>query len=179
MISPECRQAIREKNILRLRLMLKNSLLLDTSFNSFREIEREASNNDIDIWEHNSEFGFQRKPQPWTIDDVNYEITAIVDDFTRDHMNYLMEMIRTVHGNDNNPKKKDPVPAAKYQEQIISLLSKMISRIEDNREDDTRKLLTRHVDNVNWNREMLSDVREQAERIAICCKELEGQLEGR
>lgn len=182
MISPECRQAIREKNILRLRLMLKNSLLLDTSFSSFREIERTASENGIDIWEHNSEFGFQRKPRPWTIDDVNYEITAIVDDFTRDHMDYLMEMIRTVCGNDYNQrsivdsynaKKTDFVPAAEYQAEIISLLSKMTSTINNNRKDDTRKLSTRDIDNVNWNRMMISEVRKQAEKIAKCCEELE------
>ncbi len=182
MISLECMQAIREKNILRLRLMLKNSLLLDTSFNSFREIERAAIENGIDIWEHNSDYEFQRKPQPWTIDDVNYEITAIVDDFTRDHMDYLMEMIRTVCGNDYiqrniddlyEKNNSDFVPSADYQAEIIALLSKMNNTIKNNRKDDTRKLSSRDVENINWNKTFISEVRRQAERIAKCCEELE------
>ncbi|SCW50933.1 hypothetical protein SAMN02910400_01060 [Lachnospiraceae bacterium C10] len=94
-ISNEFKQAVMNKDILEIRLLLKNSLLLDTSFGKYREMLNYVNSSGVNIWIDSKPV--DRKEKPWTKDLMNYELTAIVNDFSEDHMQYLQDIISYVY----------------------------------------------------------------------------------
>lgn len=89
-------EAVRKKDILGIRLMLKNSLVLDTSFYKYDEMIKCINQAGIDIWMEPK--SIDRKEKPWSTDLMNYELAAIMNDFSKDHMNYLKEIVSYVYG---------------------------------------------------------------------------------
>lgn len=98
-ISSEFSQAVQEKNTLRVRIMLKDSLLVDKSFALFSELLRYAEEQEITVWMIPDE-PLEQESKPWSIDTMNYELTALVNDFTREHVNYVKQIIREVYKNE-------------------------------------------------------------------------------
>lgn len=94
-ISNEFKQAVMNKDILEIRLLLKNSLLLDTSFGKYREMLNYVNSSGVNIWIDSKPV--DRKEKPWTKDLMNYELTAIVNDYSEDHMQYLQDIISYVY----------------------------------------------------------------------------------
>lgn len=175
-VSTDYLQAVKAKNKLKIRLMMKNSLVLDPTFNSFWEMERIAREQGIDVWEQQSEFGFERKPKPWNRADMDYEITAIVDDFTKEHMKYLMEIIKEVIGKgtaskiNSNNEKANKVPTVQLCAQIIVQFTDLFNTIKNSRKN---KELAITVDNINWTKSLIHIIKNQAQKIVNCCEEIE------
>lgn len=96
-ISTEYAQAVSSNKILRVRIMLKDSLLLDKSFGLFDEMRRYALAKGMNIWS-TSETPLEIAPKPWTMDIMNYELTALVNDFTEEHVKYVKDIIRDLYG---------------------------------------------------------------------------------
>lgn len=170
-VSKEFIQAIKEKNELRIRLMLKNSLLLDTSFRSFWEMVRVAESNGIEVWMENSGHPLERKSKPWSMDDMNYEITAVVNDFTEEHIRYLMDIIGEVYQTNasSNSKKME------LYVEILRQLFGMRSSIKSSRRDMARNLSTKDIGNIMWTNELIYEIRVRAQRIVECCDEILGR----
>ncbi len=100
-ISNEFLEAVRKKDILGIRLMLKNSLVLDTSFCKYGEMIRRVNQAGIDIWMPPQQFerkSLEGKGESWAVDLMNYELTAIMNDFSKEHMRYLKEIISYAYG---------------------------------------------------------------------------------
>lgn len=76
-VTKEFLQAVNDRNILRMRLIMKNCLLIDTSFKNFLEMEAVAKAHGINVWQNTSEFELIKREKPWSLDDMNYELTAI------------------------------------------------------------------------------------------------------
>ena len=94
------KEELRKNNILKIRLMMKNSLLYDPSFKTFNEMEKLAEEYKVNIWQDSSCEDFIKQKQSWTMDDVNYELTAIVSDFTKERIVYLKDLIANVYYKD-------------------------------------------------------------------------------
>ncbi len=103
-VSAEFAQAVRDGNLLKVRIMLKDSLIIDRSFGLFAELLHYTENSGLDIWMTFAEPA-EYTPAPWTEDTMNYELTALVNDFTKEHVNYVKKIIREVCGTE------DPSPA--------------------------------------------------------------------
>lgn len=194
-VSKEFIQAINERNVLRIRLMLKNSLLLDTSFHSFWEMARMAKSNGIEVWMEDSGQPLKRKPKPWTVDDMNYEITAVVNDFTEEHMRYLMDIIGEVYQTntsmgyqditqqhlkqpmqEDNRKKEKSISDSKKKEyyvEILRQLSSMTSSIKERRYDNTRSLSTKDIENIMWTNGLIDEIRRKAQCIVDSCDKIQ------
>lgn len=193
-ISNEFKRAVESKNILEARLMMKNSLLFDVSFESFREMDRFARTHGVDVWEYPAETGFTRKPAPWSSDDINFEITCIVNDFTKEHVSYLMEMIRQVYHNDipsrkvidpqpiqershkkeypSERRQEHPILAEEYRSQIIIQLSEMTKQIKNRK---IQKWQGISAENTRWSPSLLEEIRICAQNMIICCDKLQGR----
>lgn len=194
-VSREFIQAINEKNVLRIRLMLKNSLLLDTSFCSFWEMVRVAESNGIEVWMGDSGHPPERKPKPWTMDDMNYEITAVVNDFTEEHMRYLMDIIGEVCQTNSSvgyqnvrpqhlrqPMQEDgskqeiSISDGKNKEiyvEILRQLSGITGSIKSSRYDEARNLSTKDIENIMWSDKLIDEIRVKAQRIVDSCDEVQ------
>ncbi|SDV99347.1 hypothetical protein SAMN04487759_10180 [Kandleria vitulina] len=107
-ISSEFAQAVREKNNLRVRIMLKDSLLIDKSFRLFEEMQAYALAHGVNPWA-DAGIPLEKTEKPWTEDTMNYELTALVNDFTKEHVSYLKEIIRDIYKLDLPSKQIYPV----------------------------------------------------------------------
>ena len=95
-ISSEFAQAVRDKKLLRIRIMLKDSLLVDKTFRSFNEMEAYASTRGASPWV-DADMPLEKTDKPWTEDTMNYELTALVNDFTKEHVNYVKAIITDIY----------------------------------------------------------------------------------
>jgi hypothetical protein len=104
-VSNEFIEAVNRRDILGIRLMLKNSLLLDTSFYKYSEMIRYVEKAGISIWMEPKDL--ERKEKPWSVDLMNYELTAIMNDFSQVHMEYLKEIISYVYGSSGQKSQNE------------------------------------------------------------------------
>jgi len=164
--------------------MLKNSLLYDTSFRTFVEMEKYAKANGVDIWMPETSSAFKRKDKPWTIDDMNYEITAIVNDFTKSHMTYLMDIVTYVTGETNNYsteryrlQEHDGIIQRIDLEEcstMIKVLADMHAAIRENRIDSDIDVSSRRPDNIDWSEDLIDRIKANSHKIIDICKRIEG-----
>ena len=197
-VTKEFMQAIEDRNILRIRLMMKNSLLLDTTFNDFRKMESIARNHGIDIWQRTSQSTLPKRKKSWSLDDMNYELTSIVKDFTKEHMQYLMEIIDELYNNTTKPlvensnnmrrdenKSNKPRPQSKNLnimngnksrfEKLVDEITSMSKLLNENRKDLNKCLSSKDIDNINWNNKVISQLREHAQNIIDFCDKIKGR----
>jgi len=92
------KSAVSSKNLLLVRIMLKDSLLVDKYFIQFTEMIKYAEEMGMDIW--TSETGeLEKKPiEEWSIELMNLELTRLVNDFTKERVDYCKKIIRKVYG---------------------------------------------------------------------------------
>ena len=115
-ISNEFLEAIHKKDMLGIRLMLKNSLIIDTSFCKYGEMIRCVNRAGIDIWMPPQQFerkSLEGKGKSWAVDLMNYELTAIMNDFSKEHMRYLQEIISYAYGTNSAQPRTTLVDAYK------------------------------------------------------------------
>lgn len=195
-VTKEFLQAVNDRNILRMRLIMKNCLLIDTSFKNFLEMEEVAKAHGINVWQNTSEFELIKREKPWSLDDMNYELTAIVNDFTKEHMNYLMDIIREVYAKNSKENKerdinsettgkqgikllheeeKNLVPLEKYYYELIVQYIEITKALQENRINKGKKLSKMDIKNISWTSNLVSDVRIAAKRIVELCNQIEGR----
>lgn len=96
MISPEFESAVLERNYLRVRIMMKDALLLDTSFAKFNEMLKYSMKLlhgvlvpfDNDYLENNE--------GKWDVDLMNRELVELVNNFSGERIKHLKKVIPKV-----------------------------------------------------------------------------------
>ena len=66
-ISREFQNAVKEKNILRIRIMLKDSLLIDRSFSMFKKLLEHTEERGVKVLME-TEDSLERADKPWTVE---------------------------------------------------------------------------------------------------------------
>lgn len=97
-LTPEFEDAVNSRNLLRVRIMLKDSLLVDKSFGLFKEMRRYAENRGLDIWMEKTEEIEIANRSEWNVDLLNLELTRLVSDFTKERFTYCKSIIEKVYG---------------------------------------------------------------------------------
>lgn len=96
-LTPEFKSVISKRNLLRIRIMLKDSLLVDRSFAQFREMCQYAEMQGVDFWMSSREI--ERAPkEEWNRELMNLELTKLVNDFTKERVDYCKSLIKKVYG---------------------------------------------------------------------------------
>ena len=167
-------EALRKNNILKIRLMMKNSLLYDPSFKSFDEMEKLAEKYKVNIWQDSSVEVLIKRDKPWTIDDVNYELTAIVSNFTKERIVYLKDLITDVYYNE---KYKNDSNKINYGRKLISNFLNMQILINDARRDKSINLSADAWQNINLSKRVINNVKKYANEIICYCNQLSGSEE--
>ena len=161
-------RAVKSNNIVSLRIMMKNSLLVDPSFKEFHEMEK-ATRGVKGLWEeHDGGKEFITDKSKW---DDNYEAKLmtklITSNFSHERINHFKEVIRYRCPTDKNGKswdddsrnKKEPernvrenVPSKYYKagesvntnrlQSVINTCNKMMNIIESKlgKSDDDRDI---------------------------------------
>lgn len=160
-------QAVESNNIRRIRIMMKNSLLVDPSFKEFHEMEK-ATRGVKGLWdEHDGGKEFITDKSKWNNDYMAKLMTKVVPNFSHERINHLKEVVRYLIPTDKNGKswdddsrnKKEPernvrenVPSKYYKsgesvntnrlQSVINTCNKMMNIIESklDKSDDDRDI---------------------------------------
>lgn len=177
-------EALRKNNILKIRLMMKNSLLYDPSFKSFDEMEKLAEKYKVNIWQDSSVEVLEKRDKPWTIDDVNYELTAIVNHFAKERIAYLKNLITEVYYRDINKKTssynkkyKNNVNKTNYKKELVSSVLYIQFLFHKSRRDQSINLSEETWQNINLSKTVINKLKKNAEEIIYYCDQLSGSEE--
>ncbi len=97
-LTPEFMSAVSAGNLLRVRIMLKDSLLVDKRFIQFTEMRKYAEGRGLNFWmEKTGDLEIAPKEE-WNVDLMNLELTRLVNDFTEENLVYCQSLIEKVYG---------------------------------------------------------------------------------
>lgn len=96
MLSPEFSSAVKSGNLLRARIMLKDSMIVDPTFFQFNEMLAYAKREQPDLLEPYDNEILESDKSKWTTETMNTELVEIVNNFSDVRINHLKEVIRVV-----------------------------------------------------------------------------------
>lgn len=86
-------EAVNDKNIRSIRIMMKNSLLVDTTFKEFNEMERMVSGLQEVYVPHDGQELITDKSQ-WNEDYISRVMAQVIGNFSHERVNHLKEVVR-------------------------------------------------------------------------------------
>lgn len=159
-LTPEFISAVEGNNLLRVRIMLKDSLLVDKSFNQFTEMRGYAESRGTNFWmEKTAEL--ERRPEIfWDTELMNLELTRLVNDFTKERLAYCQAIIQKIYGINSTPKQAYPSDNGDNYKAILSGVTKM-NRILRKNETSAGRI---------WREDDIKAIQAEAERISRACE---------
>ena len=131
-------EAVAKKDITTLRVMLKNSLLVDPTFGDFKEMERAASVVD-GLYDVHDGRPFEENSELWDDDYMNKIMVQVVSNFSHERVEHLKKVVRklrpidgsnknvsTEKNNKNLPQRSDNTIDIKPK-QLISIATNLSS----------------------------------------------------
>lgn len=182
-ISSEFAKAVMGGNKLRVRIMLKDSLLVDKTFRLFNEMEAYASAQGVSPWA-DADIPLEKVEKPWTEDTMNYELIALVNDFTKEHVNYVKAIIVDVYK--LNLPAQQPVRTAMASQPVLQSVNKSMSSIIGT--EDPHKTILNEARSINrilrdnknettgkriWMNEDIERIKRHAQGIVEACNRLQ------
>ena len=158
-ISREFQNAVKEKNILRIRIMLKDSLFIDRSFSMFKKLLEHTEERGVKVLME-AEDSLERADKPWTVELMNSELTSLVGDFTEEHIQYVKDIIINIYGEVTPEEIPLAVPLAVIRKKRDEMREKMERKIKDIRGKR------------EWSREKSWRFIEAAEKFIEACKDI-------
>ena len=93
-INPELKKAVAEDDVLMVRVMLKNCMWSDPTFETFNEAIAYAEKNIGNLYEKHDGEIFSEDKTKWNKDLVAEQLTKCVDNFSRERIIYLRRICR-------------------------------------------------------------------------------------
>ena len=95
-ITKDFEEAVYAKKKLKIRIMLKDSLLVDRSFEQFNQMAHYAEDRGVDLWDVDSD-SFSMDKSNWSTEKLNEELVELISSFSRSRVNYIKAMIRELY----------------------------------------------------------------------------------
>lgn len=166
-LTQEFVQAVSQKNNLRAKIMLKDSLLVDTSFNQFNEMLNYAESRLQNFWVSDEE---DDEILSSDSQELNAILVGLVNNFSHRRVNHLMSMIHKMyppksqnfsqHGRESAviiPKTKMVLQEYKEINRDRRVMAEVIHRIQRKNQIDTKDL---------------EEIREAAKSIVVRCNKM-------
>ena len=96
MVSQEFRSAVEERNLLRTRIMLKDSLVIDPSFNQFNELLAYARMRLPDIVEPFDGELLENNSSMWNSAEMDRQLVKLVNNFSEKRIQYVKAIVSKV-----------------------------------------------------------------------------------
>lgn len=100
MVSQEFRSAVEERNLLRTRIMLKDSLVIDPSFNQFNELLAYARMRLPDIVEPFDGELLENNSSMWNSAEMDRQLVKLVNNFSEKRIQYVKAIVSKVRESD-------------------------------------------------------------------------------
>lgn len=184
-ISSEFAQAVRDNNLLRVRIMLKDSLLIDKSFYLFDEMQAYASAQGTSPWA-DADIPLEKAEKPWSEDTMNYELTALVNDFTKEHVNYVKAIITDLYKTTALSRRE--IPSTQSAQKVPSPTVRKNGVTQTNTVADPFKVILTGIKNINsilkkntdeytgkrqWYYKDIESIKLYAQKIVDACDEIQ------
>ena len=117
-VTSEFKKAIQEKNVNRVRIMMKNSLVRDPSFEEFDEMSREAEKGlgaSILYDKHDGEI-FSTDKSDWNKTYMNNLLVDLMSNFSRERLDYLKSVCGFIYADDIRASKQAQRTTEKHSE---------------------------------------------------------------
>lgn len=94
MLSPEFKEAVRSRNVLRTRIMIKDAFVTDPSCALVDEMLQYAKNNGLKLMEPYDGGDMKKFSSEWDRAALNDELVKLVDNFSEDRIQNLRLMVK-------------------------------------------------------------------------------------
>ena len=91
-ITKDFEEAVYAGKKLKIRIMLKDSLLVDRSFEQFNQMVHYAEDRGIDLWDVDYD-SFPMDKSDWSTEKLNEELVELVSSFSRSRVTMLLEKV--------------------------------------------------------------------------------------
>ena len=89
-------QAVKEKNVRLVRIMMKDSLIVDPSFQQFSEMEREAEKV-MDIYEPHDGRELEENRDKWNEEYMDKLMVQVISNFSQERIENLKAVVRKIY----------------------------------------------------------------------------------
>lgn len=186
-LTSEFTTAVKSNNLLRVRIMLKDSLLVDKHFAQFKKMRDYAEHHGVDFWMEKSDELDKQPKEMWNPDLMNLELTKLVNDFTKERLEYCQAIIEKIYGinsevNHNYSSQSQVYSKPAYQVQtssprasttvlgsnhddydmILEGVAKMNRILRENKSEDGR----------TWRYDDIETIQEAAKRVSKACENI-------
>lgn len=149
-LTKEFVEAVSQGNLLRVRIMLKDSLLVDTSFNQFNEMLSYAEPRLSGIWVIDDEDDdvFSQSPE-----ELNTILAGLVNNFSKRRVTHLKGMINKLYSSQPKPNqqyRREAVVVIKKTREVVNeyngivmdrkKMKEVCARISQNKQMDTKDI---------------------------------------
>lgn len=112
MITQDYISAVNGMNYLRVRIMLKDSLLVDPTFLQFDEMVKYADRVMPDLWLEDDGDTFQNDQRTWTHQLMNQELVEVVNSFTKRRIQHIKDVISVLYADEIKKTKTQRIQMA-------------------------------------------------------------------
>lgn len=86
-------EAVAEKQVRKIRIMLKDSLLVDPTFERFKKMEKEASSID-GLYDPHDGRAFEEDSEKWNDDYLSLVMAQVIGNFSHERVEHMMKVVR-------------------------------------------------------------------------------------
>ena len=122
MVSPEFRIVVKEKNVLRARIMMKDSLIVDPTFSQFNEMLSYAQAYIPEIIVPFDGEQLETDTFKWSKELMNMELVQLIGNFSEQRILHLKKIISFVF-TDNIQKHKNTLEKKKERQDALFIIS--------------------------------------------------------
>lgn len=106
-------EAVSKGNVLRIRIMMKDSLLVDPTFREFAEMEKEAASIKGLYDEHDGS-AFNNNKETWNDEYMNILMVQVIENFSHERIKHLKDVVRYLRPVKENIKTTQSSSNIKY-----------------------------------------------------------------
>lgn len=103
-LTKEFKEAVTDNNLTRVRIMLKDIMLIDPSLKSFNEMLEYAEKNMSYLYDEHDGEAFVQNPNEWTEEYMNQQMVSVVMNFSKERVAILKNIVQYRY--DNKPKEE-------------------------------------------------------------------------
>ena len=96
-LTKEFKEAVDNRNMLRIRIMLKDSLLIDPSASMFDEMMAYLRDNEITVYDEYDGEDLSHDIADWNEKYMNTQMVSVVNNFSEERIQLLKQMVRYLY----------------------------------------------------------------------------------
>lgn len=125
------KEAVESKNLLTIRILLKDSLIYDKHFNRFNDMKKYLDNKNINIWMSDTDPFVEKPEYEWNKNLMNLELTKLVYNFTEDRVKYCQKIIQKLYFNEIQNEKYKKINKAVIDKNVYIAIKSNIQKLSD------------------------------------------------